>query len=298
MNATIDSEECTGCRLCAKLCPEVFRIDEHKAVVGVSHVPGNLERVCGQIAMDCPVGAIRTDVPTGVNLPVTGATTALGLSMGTLNGSYVFASETCALDIVGATAVRDVELLELKRLDREQRAYEADKAESVRPAARVSAPVAEAEVDVYDFEDEEDVRVAPTARPVVYVDQPTGLDYVASMSPPPAPWTGMQVTNLGVALPGVQKVCVMRGGAPLPMGGEVPFSFSHDQGSGIFTCPAAMVMGNAIYAPAGSTLYLAKINPLRQVYVVEKAYTCNPPSNATDRVARKTVTACIPQRVR
>ncbi len=211
--------------------------------------------------------------------------------------AYQLADEKCTPKLERETGC-DVELLELKRLDREQRAYEADKAESVRPAARVSAPVAEAEVDVYDFEDEEDVRVAPTARPVVYVDQPTGLDYVASMSPPPAPWTGMQVTNLGVALPGVQKVCVMRGGAPLPMGGEVPFSFSHDQGSGIFTCPAAMVMGNAIYAPAGSTLYLAKIDPLRQVYVVEKAYTCNPPSNATDRVARKTVTACIPQRVR
>lgn len=208
--------------------------------------------------------------------------------------AYALADEKCTPKLERETGC-DVQLLELKRVDREQREYEADKAEDPRPAARVSA-VADAEPELdFDLDDE---RPAPAARPVVYVDQPTGLDYVASMSPPPAPWNGLQVTNLQVALPGVQKVCVMRGGAPLPMGGEVPFSFSHDAGSGIFTCPAAMVMGDAVYVPAGSTLYLAKVDPLRQVYVVEKAYTCNPPSNATDRVARKTITACVPQRVR
>jgi type IV pilus assembly protein PilQ len=35
-----------------------------------------------------PVGAVRETSPTGVNLPVTGATTAVGLAMGTLNGSF------------------------------------------------------------------------------------------------------------------------------------------------------------------------------------------------------------------
>jgi amidophosphoribosyltransferase len=40
------------------------------------------------------------------------------LVMGTLNGSHVFASETCALDIVGATAVREVEPGEIVAVDR------------------------------------------------------------------------------------------------------------------------------------------------------------------------------------
>jgi type IV pilus assembly protein PilQ len=34
-----------------------------------------------------PTGSVRSEVPTGVNLPVTGATSAIGLAMGTLNGS-------------------------------------------------------------------------------------------------------------------------------------------------------------------------------------------------------------------
>lgn len=41
------------------------------------------------------------------------------LSIGTLNGSTVFASETCALDIVGATHVRDVEAGEIVAVDAE-----------------------------------------------------------------------------------------------------------------------------------------------------------------------------------
>jgi len=34
-----------------------------------------------------PVGEVRADSPTGINLPVTGATSAIGLAMGTLNGA-------------------------------------------------------------------------------------------------------------------------------------------------------------------------------------------------------------------
>lgn len=207
--------------------------------------------------------------------------------------AYALADEKCTPRLEREIGC-DVQLLELKRLNREQREYEADKAEDERPAARVSTA---AEVDVYDFEDEEDVPAAP-ARQVVYVGQPTGLDYVASTSPLPAPWPGLQVTNLQVAVPGVQKVCVMRGGAPLPLGAEVPFSFTKDLSGGIFPCPAAMVVGDAVYVPEGSTLLLAKFNPLVQAYVVEESWTCNAPSNATGRVNRKTITACIPQRVR
>lgn len=35
-----------------------------------------------------PIGPVRSETPTGVNLPVTGATSAVGLAMGTLNGSF------------------------------------------------------------------------------------------------------------------------------------------------------------------------------------------------------------------
>jgi len=190
----------------------------------------------------------------------------------------------------------DATVVATRQVDRDQRAYDSRKAAASRPAptnvVHAAPPVASAPVAVARAE------VAPPVRPVVYVDQETGLDYVASLAPPLAPWTGMRVTNLQVAVRGAQKVCVMKDGAPLPIGGDVPFSLSHEKGSDVFSCPAGNAMGGVVYAPAGATLYLAKFDIGRQVYVAEKAYTCDPPSNATGRVARKTVTACVPLHVR
>lgn len=48
-----------------------------------------------------PVGATRTDTPTGINLPVTGATSAIGLAMGTLNGALNLDVALSALEKTG-----------------------------------------------------------------------------------------------------------------------------------------------------------------------------------------------------
>jgi type IV pilus assembly protein PilQ len=48
-----------------------------------------------------PVGPLRQNVPTAVNLPVTGATSALGISMGTLTGSFNLDVALTALEKTG-----------------------------------------------------------------------------------------------------------------------------------------------------------------------------------------------------
>lgn len=58
MKARIDAEICIGCTLCTQVCPEVFKMEEDKAVVYVNPVPKNLEDKCRQGEQECPVTAI------------------------------------------------------------------------------------------------------------------------------------------------------------------------------------------------------------------------------------------------
>lgn len=58
MKAKVDADLCIGCGLCVSTCPEVFKMEEDKAVViGVS-VPKGAEETCKKAAEDCPVTAI------------------------------------------------------------------------------------------------------------------------------------------------------------------------------------------------------------------------------------------------
>ena len=58
MNVRIDKEACVGCGLCADMCPDVFAMEEDKAVVSAQ--PSNDQQAaCGREAADqCPVSAI------------------------------------------------------------------------------------------------------------------------------------------------------------------------------------------------------------------------------------------------
>ena len=75
MNACIDQEMCNGCELCAKKCPEVFRMEDGKAVIVAGNMPEQCEFSCMQAANTCPAGAIYTGQAKGLMMAVTGSGT-------------------------------------------------------------------------------------------------------------------------------------------------------------------------------------------------------------------------------
>jgi len=62
MKAAVDLEKCIGCSLCTQLCPEVFKMNDDKAVAYLNPVPKELVEKCGQAANDqCSVNAIAIE---------------------------------------------------------------------------------------------------------------------------------------------------------------------------------------------------------------------------------------------
>ena len=61
MKVTVDAEKCVGCGLCAETCPEIYVMEESKAVVKVSPVPAEHEEKAQQAASECPVEAISVE---------------------------------------------------------------------------------------------------------------------------------------------------------------------------------------------------------------------------------------------
>jgi ferredoxin len=58
MKAKVDKDLCIGCGLCVSTCPEVFKMEEDKAVIIGAAVPKSAEETCKKAAEDCPVTAI------------------------------------------------------------------------------------------------------------------------------------------------------------------------------------------------------------------------------------------------
>jgi len=57
MTAKVDPDVCIGCGLCAQTCPEVFRMEDDKAVAYATPAPA-AEESCKKAAEECPVNAI------------------------------------------------------------------------------------------------------------------------------------------------------------------------------------------------------------------------------------------------
>jgi len=61
MNAMVDKDKCTGCGLCADICPDVFELVDDLAAVIVDEVPSAAEEACREAASNCPVEAITIE---------------------------------------------------------------------------------------------------------------------------------------------------------------------------------------------------------------------------------------------
>ncbi len=58
MKAKVDQDMCIGCALCTQICPEVFKMEDDKAVAYVAIVPKEDEDACKEAAGERPVTAI------------------------------------------------------------------------------------------------------------------------------------------------------------------------------------------------------------------------------------------------
>jgi ferredoxin len=59
MKAYVDPDVCIGCSLCTQICPEVFKMEQDKAIAYLDPVPKESEENCRRAAEDCPVDAIK-----------------------------------------------------------------------------------------------------------------------------------------------------------------------------------------------------------------------------------------------
>jgi len=61
MKVKIDPELCNGDEVCVQLCPEVFEMQEDKAVVIMDEIPENLQDSVREAADSCPSEAITIE---------------------------------------------------------------------------------------------------------------------------------------------------------------------------------------------------------------------------------------------
>ncbi len=58
MKVKVSAELCVGCGLCVSTCPDVFEMQEDKAIIKGDTVPAQAEDCTKQSKDECPVEAI------------------------------------------------------------------------------------------------------------------------------------------------------------------------------------------------------------------------------------------------
>ena len=61
MMIIIDEETCIGCGQCEEVCPDVFKLEDEKAVVILDEIPPDLKDCCQEAEEICPVSAITIE---------------------------------------------------------------------------------------------------------------------------------------------------------------------------------------------------------------------------------------------
>ncbi len=61
MKVKVDAELCVGCGLCVNTSPEIFEMQDDKAIIKSGTVPSEQEQSCQQSKDECPVEAIIID---------------------------------------------------------------------------------------------------------------------------------------------------------------------------------------------------------------------------------------------
>lgn len=61
LKAVVDRDVCISCELCTQICPEVFRMEDDKAIAYVDPVPPEVEAACQEAAESCPVSCIAME---------------------------------------------------------------------------------------------------------------------------------------------------------------------------------------------------------------------------------------------
>ncbi len=58
MKCKVDPDLCNGDEICVQVCPEVFEMEDDKAVVKMDEIPENLQDSVREAADSCPSEAI------------------------------------------------------------------------------------------------------------------------------------------------------------------------------------------------------------------------------------------------